>query len=322
MSATAPVTSLDAHKELKDYEAHLRDVDPNFFLGSIVIYTVQALSADFDRVKSILDKVGLGQCMPKNPPADSDIFRRVFTNGERRKINLGTDRSQRLLVREVSSTSERLIKRIVAEDVDGQDVTLGYTECQEVQWNKNHPERVTVKELAPNADASLLAHDLAAEYPKTRRQLDGNAVRAIIQRALTECHATSLREGGSVYFVSQNYVAQLDALEKISAEISGCFVHSIPMVDDRKQRDFVKEAFQTEAKTDVQKMVAELIELQNSGEKITPKKFAVLNKRYAGLKAKAKEYSDILKLEQGVTDVGLDVLKTHMGRLFSSVTNG
>lgn len=322
MSAVTPITSLDAHKELKEYEAHLRQLDPTFFLGSIVMYTVQALTADFDQVKAILDKVGLGHCMPKNPPADSDIFRRVFTNGERRKISLGPDMSQRLLVREVSTTSERIIKRIVAEDVDGHDVKLGYTECQEIQWNKNHPERVMVTAINPNADASLLAHDLASEYPKLRRHIDGNAVRAIIQRALTECHATSLREGGSVYFVSQNYTAQLEALEKISAEISGCFVHSIPMVDDRKQRDFVQNAFKAEAQTDVQKLVAELIELQNSGEKITPKRFAVLNTRYAKLRNKAKEYSEILKLEQGITDVGLDVLKVHMGRMFSSVTNG
>jgi Family of unknown function (DUF6744) len=306
-------------QEFREYKSHLSTLDESSFLGSLVMYTVSALSADYDQVRSILKGVGLEDCLPKNPPADSDVFRRVFVNGERRKIKLGEDRSQRLLVREVSTTHERLIKRIVAEDVDGQDVTLGYTECVEIEWNKNHPATLRVDELSPNADASQLARDLASLYPRERRHMDANAVRLIIQKALTKCNGTSVREGGAVYFVAQDYTAQLEALEKMSEQIDGCFVHGIPLVDDRKQRDFIREAFKQEATVEVQKMVAELINIERGGESVTPKRFAVLNKRYNALKSKGNEYSKLLEHEQGVTEVGLDVLKKHMSRLYSSV---
>lgn len=296
-----------------DHRDHVATLDKHSILGSLAFWSVSSTRISHSTVKDILEKVGLGHVIPK-PPADADVFRRAFTNGSRRKYATDQpDVTENLLVRQVTSTSERIVKRIVAELVDAQGETLAYKEVITVRFNVNSPECIEIEELDYHANALKLATELQTEYLAERGCLNGEGVRNIIRRTFTACRATPIRDG--VVFVMEDHAIQLAALEDLATHIPGCIVHALPLLDDRKQRDLLKRAFQSEAADELDHIVSEIDLLLETGGSVSQKKHSLFEQRVAEVKAKATDYSKLLEDEIETEDLRLQLVNDRMNKL-------
>lgn len=318
--------------ELQDFRQHAPEIDRSTVLGSIVWSTVRDTAVKYDVVKARLQAVGLDKALPPSPPCDADVFRRTFQNGQRRQYKRSGVPAkpgdpvptivENLLVRDVKRTGERLVKRIVVEEVDADGERLSYEESLEVVWTLQHPAEVAIRQVGRyNHRANQLARDLAGAYSNERGCLDGNGVRRVIMNALGACNATCVREGGAVYFVTTAYDKELAALEELARNVPGATVHSLPLVDDRKQRDMVRESFLAEVTTDVERQIVELVETLKAGEAISPRKFQGLQSRYNQLRSKVEEYQGLLQDNLDTSELRLDLLRAHMKKALSSVAS-
>ncbi len=366
--------------EIQDYTEHARGLK-DAVLGSICFYSVSQTSIPYAEAKARLDAVGLGAALPRSAPADIDVFRRVFSNGQRRTRVIGPNERENLLIREVSRSPERLVRRIVVETVDSAGELLSYDEAVEVEFITAQPSRLNIFELqrddemdatvpvsdlnpepepenpvvaelraimaemsgkpveAPepeaepermekfvtpeggfkNPEAVRLASELNIAYQNERGCLDGMGVRGLIVRSLDACKATLVKESGGVYFVSSAYDEQLEALERLAQSLPGVDLHTLPLVDDRKQRDLVKKAFTDEVTTDVQRAILECTEALKSGESVSPRKFNALNLQYKRMKEKAEEYTALLEEQADTTQFGLTILQAKLRQVLGKV---
>lgn len=303
-----------------EHREHISTLDRQSILGSVMWWGVSTTRIQQATVKGLLEEAGLGDILCR-APADVDVFRRAFSNGVRRshKIN-EAGVTENLLVRQVKATSERIVKRIVRELVDSDGETLAYDELIDIRFSKNHPERVDIEELGYHQNAQELANQLRSDYMSERGCLDAEGVRNIIRRTLSACKATSVRESGAVFFVLEQYREKLEALEKLSKNIPGCIVHSLPLLDDRKQKDMVREAFKSEAAEELDKILTEIDEVLK-GE-VSERKFINYQERVAALKAKAAEYSEILEDEVAMEGFRVELLNDRVGKLFAKSLEG
>lgn len=169
------------------------------------------------------------------------------------------------------------------------------------------------------ARAMTLARELEAVYLRERGCLDSNGIRLMVKTALSECHATLVREGGGVYFVSSKYDPQLDALVKIADVIPGATVHTVPLIDDRRQRDLVKKAYEAEVTTEVDKLIVDALEVLKGDDGISPRKFSALQTKMLAVKSKVSEYDELLQEQIDSSRFRLDILTHHMRELFNKV---
>lgn len=297
---------------LEEHRRHVSTLDSGAILGRISWYQVSATRVPHARVKAILERVGLENILSR-PPADSDVFRRVFTNGQRREYATAQPGiTENLMVREVVSTGERIVKRIVRELVDAAGETLEYEEIADVRFNKSHPERIDVVEMVVNPNAHALVESLAAQYRDERGCLNGKGVRDLIVRGLEACRATRVRDG--VFFIMEEYAEKLEALEEIANLMPGALLHSLPLIDDRKQRDLVRKAFESEAAEALDRITTELDEAL-AGE-ADPDAFTRFQARLAPVMDKAKQYSELLEDEVGLEQLRIQLATAKLQDLF------
>lgn len=303
-----------------EHKQHLESLDRGSFLGSIVWWGVSSTRIQQATVKARLEEVGLKDILCR-APADVDVFRRAFTNGVRRTYKLEGGIIENLLVRQVKATSERIVKRIVREVVDSNGEKLAYDELIDIRFSKNHPERVEIDELVYHQNALKLAQDLRSEYLSERGCLDAEGVRNIIRRVLTVCKATSVRESGGVFFVMESYASELAALEQLVSHIPGALVHSLPLIDDRKQKDMIRDAFKSEAAEELDRILTEIDETLEKGD-VSERKFLFYQERVTALKTKAAEYAELLEDEVGMGELRVALLNDRIGKLFARSLEG
>ena len=308
--------------DLRDYEDHVKqDVATDNYLGRVAWWGVEDRDVQFNTVKSSLEAAGLGDMVPR-PPANADVFRRTFSKGERRKHKTGDPNiTERLLIREVTGSSERIVRRVVKELVDANGETLSYEQTAQVTYNSNHPEALVIQELEPDAHSMALLNELDEKYQAERGCLDGNGIRSIINRTLASCQAVNLRgRSGGVYFAPETHAARLEALETWASNIPGANVHTLPLLDDRKQRDMVRSSIRSEMTSDIEHLMAEcastLEQLPPDGT-VSNRKFGAISTEYANLKRKIEEYNGVLEEQVLGASDRINVLAQQVGQLFT-----
>jgi hypothetical protein len=261
--------------------------------------------------------------LPGSPkqPADSDVFRRAFQNGVRRTLETDDPNvTENLLVRDVAKGSDRLVKRIVSELVDAAGETLSYTEAIDITWEKAKPDEVVIRPVDCdfNPRALVLATTLRDEYFSERGNLTSQSMRDILSRVLATCSATSVREGGAVYFVSREHADTVARLRLFAEAMPGVTVRAVPLPDTAEQRDMVREAYHAEATSDVDRLAAEMSELLDS-ETVSSRRFQSISVRVEDARKKMLEYSDLLETEQADTAVRLQILTDQLVNLLGKV---
>lgn len=296
------LASHPGNKVLKSYKEDL-DAKGIPILGYLVWYFVgeDKLVQQADMIKAILE-TGAPLALPKQPKL-SNIFRRACTDAERLKVPSEVpDEYYNYLVRNSGVDAQSINRVVVQERVDSKNHKLGFVEIGDIAFDKETHKvssafSVPMNSLTPEmSDAFLSIVGFVNKYMQDEEfTVTPYVIRETIRHGLLALHASRVREGGGVYFVHHEHDAALMAISAVVDTLPNVMFHYLPLIDDEKQRQMVKEAFVEESLGETHKLMGELSDAINSGKPIGAKKFVELKDRYNGLYEKMVAYQGILE---------------------------
>lgn len=300
-----------------EYTQHAKSQDADTYLGHLVWYMVAETTVEHSVLHGLLKKHNLEFACPR-APRDEDVFRRCAPNGHRKKVvTTNNEIHVNYLIRQVKRNGGVCTKHIVAETVDASGETLDYEEVYELKYANGS---LTSSPLgAGDYTAGLIAEEIEQDYLQTKGRVDGNALRTVIRKVMDQARATAVRPAGGVYFVMAQYSDLVEALEAAVEPIAGTQVHSLPLVDDKKQRDMLRRAYEAETVEEVERSLGEIAELLKREEEITSDQYARLSSRFSLLSTKNKEYMKLLQTTVDETDTKLDIYRLQMTQLLTKV---
>lgn len=302
-----------------DYKQGIEKFDESLILGSLVWYSVShELHVPHDTMVAALTTAGLERWAPK-PPNPSNVFRRVSSQAERKKVESDSDPNIRFnyLVRPVSDDDEFIDRKIVRERVNRSGKKLDHMVVADVQFDKNRTA-VTANFHVNDQLATEIVNTVRSEFNRWRNAHDGMKVRQQIRNLLSASHATAVRPSGGIYFVSKAFKNELSALESFVDALpsSHVSVHTLPLVDTGQQRDMLRQAYEDESLEEIDKLMSEMKEAASSQPRID--KVARLVSEFRTQRQKADEYRTLLDDKLGSVSAQLDIAEKMAMNLLKS----
>lgn len=321
-------------------EEHVRRANqqsPDVFLGRLCWYTVHEMRGtghemivSHKEVVQGLVKVGLGDKQIPPYPRDFDVFRRVSKDAEIKKTPVagrpGVFTNYKLV--EVSGRGDQLIvRRIVMETVDSSGQKLDYKQLRDITFDRDTCA-ITFAScddyLADVDTARKISDKIQAHFLAQRGMLTSWSVREFIRRLLTSQGATCVRSGGGVYFLEEANAEHVAAVEDFVNGLPGGVgeFHSLPLIDDGKQRDMIKRAFESETAGAVDELMIEIRDIRKAGQEITQDRYGRMVSQYKALRSKTKKYGGILETNLAETKSRLELLETGIVKLSENIKQG
>lgn len=307
----------------------------SLYLGRLCWYTVsESLSISVnDFYQAVFNKFSLVDPMPDLPPypVASDIFKRACTNAEVR--NLETDDPNiRLnwMVRQAGHDNERIHRSIVCEQVDRKGHQLGYMVVANITFNRTEKtiefklangETIDNRNIATgNRQLDSVIKSVLDYYAEDK--MTTYSIREFVRKYLErQVKALKVRPSGGVYFVDEAQSAAVEALDSLLNNLGiGASFHYLPLVDDSKQREMLRVAFENESNDQINTLLAEMATiLKDKKKKISTNKYAQLKTEYNELKAKLQDYRGLLDEKMDGVDVRLELMGTTVTELIGRV---
>jgi hypothetical protein len=289
---------------LEDHIVRTKAFDKDSILGFLTWYTVSGVNISHSDMLKGLTAVGLQAHVPRYP-LDYDVFRRVSSKAGLKKIpTTHPDITEDYLIREVGGRNEDIaVRRIVVETRNQAGKRLDYQQLRDIEFDKK-AGTISVTDLrsGSNPQVDAITQDICAEYAAWKGKLNSYGVREFVRKFILKQGGTLVRDGGGVYFLMEAQADALDALETFVNDLSpATTLHSLPLVDDLKQRQMVRKAFEAETVGSVDGMIMQITDLKREGKPISGKKFAKILTEYQDLAKKTQGYEELLETTMGDT---------------------
>lgn len=310
-----------------DLAAQQGTVDKDALLGRILWYSVpSATRLDPQLVTTELQGRGFTRKIP-NVPADSDVFRRVSINAERRKVPIPDPNKkdaflpgqfENWMIRDFTAKGDALGKRIVCEVVDTNGKRLSYNQIVDLTFvPASQPGGSSVIKVdwingfnaANQTRAQEVVDDVLSGFKRWKGKFHDAVMRHWIKQTILSMGATAVRPTGGIYFLKEEFASQVEALESFIVDHfpPGGECHSVEIPDTSKQREMVKKAIEAETTGAVEQMMLEISEVKKAG-KLTPKKFEEMNKRVREVENKIADYSKLLETDLKTVNTRVELL--------------
>lgn len=296
--------------DLSDLQDRLMNGDPNVLLGRLCWYSVSDLCVPHDDVVRALVASGISTNLPQLP-TDDDVFRRVCSSVKRQRIpTADPDVFENYLLREFKDKFS-ITKRIVRERVNSKGKRLEFTEMFDVTFSRSDGSLQTKSINGGRPICQEIAQEIETEYATWRGCVGSYTIREWIRAFVLRLGATRVRPGGGVYFLREDHVAKLAALEEFGNRVPNGVIefHYLPLIDDRRQREMLRRAFESEASEACDQLIGEMQRLTKDDKKITADRYAGFVTEYQQLLAKSREYSDLLEATLDSTGARLSILQ-------------
>lgn len=315
--------------------------DPTAFLGRLAWYsvpeTVRITHEDLSKRMTEAFKglsVHLG---PLNKVRPVDVFKRGCTDAQRKKYlptaaeikaltslwvtGVNNIAHVNYLVRNAGTDANHVWRVLIRESVDTQGHEIGYDEVAKIQYNRTTNDIQTVKsdviDSIPVEDDIL--HGIVKYFLEETTIFTPYSIREYVRRGLEGyLRAIRVRPSGGIYFVQEQFSQPLAALESVINGIGGS-VHTLPLLDDSKQREMLRAAFEDESTSDITAMMDEIRDILKNGKTITSDRFADFKVRYDHQKTKLLEYSAILDEAMDTTASYLELAQQQIKVLIDKV---
>ena len=292
-------------------------------LGHIAWYSLAKPRLTSDNLIELIADLGLDPSIIPKPPRPGDAFKRACRYSERKGLPiLYSSNTANFLIRPVTQTLADIERHIVIEVVDPDGRRLEYHDVAHLMFDRstsvlNVSKKSVSDVLDPLTDDTLQA--FAVHLKDATRYVDAQVIRSMIRHQLDLMSAIAVRRQGSVYFIPYRAHKLTEALEKLVSYCGpGSAFHSLPLIDDTKQREMVKAAFEDEVHNGASQLITELTQLQESGTKITSNAWANYRSKFNSLKGQMTEYEDLVNMELLKADSEMDALERHLADFITS----
>lgn len=300
------------------------------YLGRLLWYTVTdelELTHNDLNVAVLTNFMGL-DILPDVPgfPKVFDVFKRACTDSQRRNIPGPDDTKLNYLVRATGTDQDKIWRTVVRESVDTEGHRLKYDELVRVTFTRAN-EKLRFDNVNTSEDAledenvNAIVEDII-DYTKTRiDKVTAYALREFTRKYLErKLFATKVRPAGGVYFVSEKFGEEVEALDAtLNALGVGVSFHFMPVLDDSKQREMLRTAFESEATTEIENVIGEMAEAMSNKNGISGDRFASFTVQFKTLRSKIADYADLLDEKLEATANRLDIMDTMLTELLTHV---
>lgn len=305
------MTELDAYASRVDGQ-----VDPTNLLGRLVWYSLPEMRVPHDNLATMLDEAGI-KAAPPRTPSDADVFRRVCSGVKRLRCSTADpDVFENYRMTEFKDT-DTITRRVVRERVNTAGRKLGFKEVMDISFVRSTGDLVIrpIEPMRPNSVASGIQDEVIDNYYEWRGCFNAQAIREWMRGLLMSFGGTMVRPGGGVYFLQERHLPTVEGLEAIGDVLSDMTVadgsrvefHSLPLIDDRKQREMVQRAFEAETVDAIDALLVEINALTGSGKKISQDRFTGLMAQFQELTSKTKDYEGLLEDKLATTGHRLQI---------------
>lgn len=323
---------------MNDFTSHVQHVkdtyDNSLFLGRLVWYSVTEETkvnySDFcGEILNVYSTLN-GTIPPVLPPAprDVDVFKRACTAAKRvnvpAPVNVAYSKSN-YTVRPAGSDETKVWRVIVREDLDTENHSLGYTELVKIAYDRNMNAIMFTPLVAPTDDAVApeMSKDIQDYYTREAGNLTAYFIREYVRRMLErDLYAIRVRPSGGVYFIHEQYAPVVEALETAMSNIAdkyGSSMHSLPLLDDGKQREMLRAAFESESVGEVDRLLGDVSEILRDNKQISMERYQKFAEDQNALVKKVADYSDLLDQALDLTGSRLEMLQDVMFNLAGQV---
>jgi hypothetical protein len=314
---------------LDEQAQRLANVDAENFLGQLLWYSMSEVRVPHQDAVNLMNAEGIvGVPLA---PKDADVFKRITSKVKRDKIPTH-DPDVFYNYRMVEfRDDESITRRVVRERIDSAGKKLSVQERFDIDFNRA-TSQIEFKDIANglvynSADDVSIRDEVQSEYDMWRGCMNAYGLRQWMRGKILGLGATMVRPGGGIYFVHQTHVDQVEALERLGSKLEPYCVdtngkvefHSLPLVDDRKQRDMIQKAFEAETVDAIDEIMAEIAKIAKSDRKITSDRYAGLVTQYKELTAKTTDYEELLEQKLASTSARLELFERSLRNILPKV---
>lgn len=307
--------------EFTDMTERVSATDSSLYLGRLVWYSITdaAYVNHIEWCRDLIEQ-GLLDHLPPSPRS-SDVFKRACTATQKKRVPTDDPgKFMNILIREVGKDAQKVWRHVVVETVDTNGHSLDYSECASITFDRQ-AQSIAIEIINPcgeRPEVQAVLAELQDQYRVWYNMLTPYAVRELIRKIIRTFGATALRDG--VYFVKEEFADRIDALEAVVKALpEGSDFHSLPLIDDRKQRDMLRKSFEAESIGEIDRILGEITEINRSGRKITADRYADFKVEYDRLRKKAQDYSSLLDEAMSETGSRLEIMDSAIFGLMGSV---
>lgn len=245
----------------------------------------------------------------------ADAFRRATSRVERTNLPVPGQKGEKvnLLVREVCSNSEHVVRHLVREVVDSNNVRLAYEVVGELRLYRTDGYMFTECFGAGTVEEEVWPVLKQAEdlYKDLRVNYEGEHLRRSVQQMLLDMRVTAVRPSGGVYFVPASQKEEIDRLGALMKALDQEWF-TLPVVDAEDTRGMVRRKFTEQINDAVKSMTGAL-----GAEKISQSQVSSLIEQAKRLLDDVREYEGVL--DQNLQDLRsrVEIVKLQMVSLLN-----
>lgn len=305
MMVKAPTRS-----KLHEYLTEAGELPDDILLGRIVLFTVTDERTLYSDVVDWFDELDLNKAMLPVENKAVDSFRKATSDVNKRTYPLANGREASLLCRDVTTNENYVRRQITREIRDSKKKKLSYVEAITCTFyratGRKGSERLHIQvrhenlTLAEHPVIDELAKELQESFVSYYKYLDGNKIRATVRKYLKHLNAIELK--GGVYFVHISRAEELQKLAEFVGRLGGgCYMATVPIVDLKREREFIAAAFEREASQSLQEITKEARSLIETRKSITPAMYQKMKERFDLVLGNAHEHMANLEVSQDLT---------------------
>ena len=319
---------MSKHSPLRDYIDEMNDLPVDVLLGRIVVYTITEEQVKRSDLEQWFTELNLDQTFLPHPNKRHDSFKKATKDLDKESYAMRGQRTAHLMCREVNATPDYITRQITREVRDSGRRKLNYDSAITCTFYRPNPERgedsarlqisVLADQLEPD-EVKLVqsyAQLIYKQYEHHYEFMDSQKVRGMVRNYLKKLNAVEIKPG--VYYVSCTRDDELTRLSNLVQRLGGgCHMNMIPIVNLKREREFITHVFEREAEQALSALTKEAKELMATRKSITPAMYAKIRERYDEVLANAEEHMLTLEITQDTTAASATVA----GRVLEELQN-
>lgn len=302
----------------------------DLFLGRLCWYSIpDAVTITHKEFVATLAKhnVPFGQNLPEIRAVD--VFKRGAKAAERIKYApSGTEKALldlpavchiNHLFRNSGQDKDFVYRSLMREVVDSSGHEIASLEIASLVYDRSAESiaRVTKSGTILNVEEAII-QDVLDYFTNEAERITPYSIREFVRKGVEwNFHSVKVRPSGGVYFVQEQFATDMGHLEDAINEVGGSF-HSLPLMDDSKQREMLKKAFEDESMDDISILMGEISEIMINNKTISLDRYTDFKVRYDKLITKVLEYSDVLDEAMATTSSYLELAEGQIKALMVS----
>lgn len=292
-------------------------------LGNLVWYSLRDVRITREDLAKLFSKYSLN--LHDLPPEirEPDAFRRATSDiGQRAAKPLPDGTFEVIMVREVATTNEEIVRHIIREVRDSKNKKLSYEEVGSFIFRRDINDFHAVSSKFP--EICEKAQELYREY---KEFYTGKHIREMVHKMVWGTQPTVIREGGGVYFMSKEYQQLVDGLEGLVKDLNAygvpgtltCSFEDVPIIDLEKQRRLIFDRYESQCSDSVDKTLAEMAEILKANKEPTKGQKAEYVERMKDLRSGIEKYESLLERDMNIARIKAGLLEDQVKALLNKV---